>query len=140
MKKLGLIILLSLFVSTAFASKCKKVKIKVENNTGHEVRVKKLEFYDDPAGKWRDEQVKNSTIKNGNSHTYEENLGYVLGRRVTKFKVKYDYRLEDGTMSKDIWSNEIKPTATGDDGNLTCKSDRTTYIVDFTKEKFKSKP
>ena len=140
MKKLGLVILSSLFVSTAFAATCKNVSIKVKNNTGHEVRVKKLQFYDDPAGKWRDEDVKNTYIKNTKSNSFKESLGSVLGRRVTKFKIRYDYRLQDGTMSKDIWSNSVVPTAKNDDGNLTCKSDRTTYTVDFTKEKFKSKP
>ena len=154
--KLLLIMLFAIFiVPSSFAGflgwgvpTCEHVTIKIKNNIefptesgkmkkNRKLRVKKLQFYDDAADKWRSEQVKNTTITGGAIGTFKESLGDVRGMKVTKFKIRYDYELEDGKWGKDLWSDPIVPTSNQSD--LVCKNNKTIYTIDFTNSKFNKK-
>ena len=97
----------------AFADKCKAPKVKIVNNRTKEaaVKVSKIQYFDGCENKWREESLSNEEIeKGGKSHTWTDDLEYVEGCKVSKFKVYRALRNTTGSAYGDYaWGSEIVP-------------------------------
>jgi hypothetical protein len=97
----------------AFADKCKAPKVKIVNKRTKEaaVKVAKIEYWDGCEGKYRTEELANAEIeKGGKSHTWTDDLEYVEGCEIKKFKVYRALRNTTGSAYGDYaWGGELVP-------------------------------
>jgi hypothetical protein len=115
MKKLAIAsaVLVSLVAGgPAFADKCKSPKIKITNGRTKEeaVKVSKIDYFDACENKWRTESLPNQEIKKGASFTWTQDLGFVEGCKVSKFKVYRALRQSTGAAYGDYsYGAELTP-------------------------------
>ena len=89
----------------AFRRSCKDVYLKVQNNTGEEIKVIDLDYWDPSSGRngiWRSEPVSNEVIPDGQPWQEVRNLEKV-DQMNTRIRVQYRTRTENGNWS---WSVE----------------------------------
>lgn len=85
---------------------CKDVKIKVTNDAYDEIRVTKINYRDAEDKKWRDNNLKNDTVKSGKTKTFTETLEYVGNEEIPRFQVKFDYKRDaSDDWTNGVWSN-----------------------------------
>jgi len=86
-------------MSAMASDKCKNIDITVKNQTGSEIRVKKIKHYDYDRSKWRSNFNVSNKISNNYQKTYTKNLQYVKNDE-TKVAVYY-YNFRTGN---NIWA------------------------------------
>ena len=105
--------------SQALADVCKEPKVKVVNDKKQTIKVKKIEYFDDCNKKWRTEDVSDTEIASGASKTFTDNLEYVEGCKITKFKLYRAVRQDTGSKYGEYsWGGELVP----DEGAPICKT------------------
>ena len=67
---------------------CKGVYINVANPNGATVKVIDIDYWDESAGRWRSEPVKNRVLRKGESWSWRKRLEKV-GAENTKLRVEY---------------------------------------------------
>ena len=67
---------------------CKNFDIKIDNYSGYQVKVTKVEYYDYDKTKWRNENLTQKILQNNVRWTWERDLEHVDNDH-TKFKVSY---------------------------------------------------
>ncbi|NOZ53356.1 MAG: hypothetical protein GXP08_09455 [Gammaproteobacteria bacterium] len=108
-----------LFSTAAMADqKCKSVDIIVNNQYGKMIKVTKINYRDKEDKRWRDNNVSNTEITNGNSQTIDETLEYVGNETIPKMQVEFRYKENDGDWSDKVWSN----VTTGLGGSVCVKN------------------
>lgn len=90
-------------VSAMAGDNCKNVNITVKNQTGSEIRVKKIKHYDYDRGKWRGNFNLANKISNGYQKTYRKNLQFVKNDEAKVGVYYYNFR----TGNK-IWAYSSK--------------------------------
>lgn len=106
--------------SQAIADTCKDPKVKVVNDRKEAIKIKKIQYFDDCDKKWRTEEVTDTEIAAGQAKTFTDNLEYVQGCKVTKFKLYRAVRQPTGAAYGDYnWGGELVP----DEGPKVCGKD-----------------
>ena len=67
---------------------CKNFDIKIDNHSGYQVKVTKVEYYDYDKTKWRNEDLTHKILQNNVRWTWERNLEHV-DNDDTKLKISY---------------------------------------------------
>ena len=96
----------------AFADKCKNPTVKIVNKRTKEaaVKVSKIDYWDGCEGKWRTESLENKEIEKGKSASWTDDLEYVEGCKIEKFKVYRALRNTTGSAYGDYnYSSELVP-------------------------------
>lgn len=107
-----------------FGDACKNVKFSVKNqhNSGGQIEIREVQYYNKANGKWQTEQVSNK-IANQNQvvTTNGDDLKDSEGEQITKVKFKYKYKGtgRGANWSDEIVSNEFVP------GSPVCNAGRT---------------
>jgi hypothetical protein len=108
---------------TIFGDACKNVKFSVKNqhNSGGQIEIREVQYYNKANGKWQTEQVSNK-IANQNQvvTTNGDDLKDSEGEQITKVKFKYKYK---GTGRGANWSDEILSSEFVP-GSTTCNANR----------------
>ena len=72
---------------------CRNVTIKVENESGEEIKITDIDYYDpDALGDWRSEPIANSKVSNGDTWEKTRRLEKVKGQET---RIRLDYKLRD---------------------------------------------
>lgn len=90
-----------------FGDACKNVKFSVKNqhNSGGQIEIREVTYYNKANGKWQTEQVANKLINQGATGTTNgDDLKDSEGEQITKVKFKYKYK---PTGAGANWSDEI---------------------------------
>lgn len=90
-----------------FGDTCKNVKFKVKNqhNSGGQIEIRQVEYYNKANGQWQTEDVPNDVINQGGTLTTNgDDLRDSEGEQITKIKFRYKYK---GTGRGANWSDEI---------------------------------
>ncbi len=100
-----------LLSSPALASRhCKDVYLKVINNTGNEIKVIDLDYYDPAYQKWRSEPVPNEVIPNNQVWQETRRLENVNQKNI---RIRVEYRIPDsdrmGGWSREVFTKESSP-------------------------------
>ncbi len=111
--------------------KCKSADIKVQNSYGNKIKVSKINYRDKEDKKWRDNNLSNTEIANGNTRTINETLEYVGNENVPKMQVQFQYLENDGDWSDKVWSN----VTTGLGGSVCVKDKDYNITVSGTASK-----
>lgn len=85
---------------------CKGVYINVSNPGGKTVKVIDIDYWDESAGRWRSEPVKNRVLRKGESWSWRRTLEKV-GAENTRIRV--EYRVYKG-KTFDKWSGVKRKT------------------------------
>ena len=104
----------------AFRRSCKDVYLKVQNNTGAEIKVIDLDYWDDASEIWRSEPVSNEVIPDGQPWQEVRNLEKIK-RLDSQTRVQYRTRDEDGG-----WSSRVHEATSP---MAKCNSNETSYII-----------
>ncbi|ACB49387.1 hypothetical protein cce_0035 [Crocosphaera subtropica ATCC 51142] len=93
-----------LLSSPALASRhCKDVYLKVVNNTGNQIKVIDLDYYDPAYQKWRSEPVPNEVIPDGQVWQETRRLEKVNEKNI---RIRVEYRIPDPERNGG-WSREV---------------------------------
>ncbi len=114
----------------AFADKCKNPTVKIVNKRTKEaaVKVSKIDYYDGCEGKWRTESLDNKEIEKGKSASWSDDLEYVEGCKISKFKVYRALRNTTGSAYGDYaYGAELVPN---EGANQVCGSTKT-YTIEL---------
>ena len=103
-----------------FRRSCRDVYLEVENNTGDDILVIDVDYWDPSSEIWRSEPVSNETIRDGRSWQEERNLEKVDQMR-TRIRVEYLTR-----VGSDDWSDEVHQE---ESETAFCSSDDSEYII-----------
>lgn len=90
-----------------FGDACKNVKFTVKNqhNSGGQIEIRQVEYYNKANGKWQTEDIPNQIINQGATFTTNgDDLKDSEGEQITKIKYRYKYK---GTGRGANWSDEI---------------------------------
>lgn len=85
---------------------CKSVRIDTLNNFAHEIRIRKINYFDQEDARWRTNDIRNTVIQRGRSRPVTETLEYVGNERLTHFQLLIDYKRrpsDDWTTGR--WTN-----------------------------------
>ncbi|MFN7931451.1 MAG: hypothetical protein U0Y68_26685 [Blastocatellia bacterium] len=77
-----------------FGDACKNVKFTVKNqhNSGGQIEIREVQYFNKANGKWQTEQVANKTANQGATVTTNgDDLKDSEGEQITKIKFKYKY-------------------------------------------------
>ncbi len=101
----------SFFISSpALASwHCKDVYLKVVNNTGNEIKVIDLDYYDPAYEKWRSEPVSNEVIPNNQVWQETRRLERVNEKNI---RIRVKYRVPDSDRMggwSEVFTKESSP-------------------------------
>jgi hypothetical protein len=103
----------------AAADNCKSPDVKVVNERTTTIKVTKIQYFDECDNKWRIENVKATEIEPGHSATFQDDLEYVGGCRISKFKLFRSTRNSTGgAYDAPIWGGEATP----DEGSKVCQT------------------
>jgi len=98
-----------------FSASCKNVTIKVRNQTGYDIKIIDIDFYDYVNNRWRSKIVKNTEVKKNKSWSKKLRLQKVGGDK-TRVKIQYRVKNKGGLFKK--WSEVINRET----GAKTCKT------------------
>ncbi len=90
-----------------FGDACKNVKFSVKNqhNSGGQIEIREVQYFNKANGKWQTEEVANKVANQGATVTTNgDDLKDSEGEQITKVKFKYKY-LPTGRGTN--WSDEI---------------------------------
>lgn len=90
-----------------FGDACQNVKFKVKNqhNSGGQIEIRQVEYFNKANGKWQVEDIPNQIINQGATFTTNgDDLKDSEGEQITKIKYRYKYK---GTGRGANWSDEI---------------------------------
>ena len=90
-----------------FGDACKNVKFTVKNqhNSGGQIEIRQVEYFNKANGKWQTEDIPNQVINQGATFTTNgDDLKDSEGEQITKIKYRYKYK---GTGRGANWSDEI---------------------------------
>lgn len=90
-----------------FGDACQNVKFAVKNqhNSGGQIEIRQVEYYNKANGKWQTEDIPNQIINQGATFTTNgDDLKDSEGEQITKIKYRYKYK---GTGRGANWSDEI---------------------------------
>lgn len=107
-----------------FGDACKDVKFKFTNNhnSGGEIEVRQVKYYNKANGKWQNEDVNNVNCGKGKTCTTNgDNLSDSEGEQLTKIKFVYKYK---PTGKGANWSDEVESTEFVPN-NPTCNAGKT---------------
>jgi hypothetical protein len=107
-----------------FGDACKDVKFKFTNqhNSGGEIEVRQVKYYNKANGKWQNEDVNNVNCRQGKTCTTNgDNLSDSEGEQLTKIKFVYKYK---PTGNGANWSDEVE-SAEFAPNNATCNAGKT---------------
>jgi hypothetical protein len=107
-----------------FGDACKNVKFKVKNqhNSGGQIEIRQVEYYNKANGKWQVEDIPNQVINQGATFTTNgDDLKDSEGEQITKIKYRYKYKPTGAgaNWSDEIVSSEFVPS------NPVCNAGRT---------------
>lgn len=85
----GALLLSAFTAAPAFAKTCKDVYVQATNQTGGNIKIIDLDYWDDESEKWRSKPVKNEEIKKGLLWQQTFNLQRVNNQDV---KIRIEYR------------------------------------------------
>ena len=88
-----------------FRRSCKDVYLLVENETGEEILVIDVDYWDPSSELWRSEPVSNETIPDGQPWQEQRNLEKV-DQMNTKIRVEYRTRSGNGEWSESVQEEE----------------------------------
>jgi hypothetical protein len=93
----------------AFADICRDPDVKVFNDKSIAMEVRKIKYFDACNNVWRTEDVPDTEILPGASHTFHDDLEYVEGCTIPEFML---YRRVFGSTgwTSVIWGNTLTPT------------------------------
>ena len=121
-----------LFSGLVFSDQqCKSADLVVTNSYGKTIRVTKINYRDKEDKKWRDNDITNTEITDGNNKTIDETLEYVGNEEIPKMQVEFQYKEDDGDWSDRVWSN----VTTGLDGQPCVKDKNYALSVSSTTTK-----
>jgi hypothetical protein len=101
-----------------FTPSCKDVTLKAVNNTGKEIKIIDLDFYDYVNKRWRSKVTKNERIANKKSWVKKFRLQKIGGDK-TRVRFQYRVRLKDKGLKQ--WSKTINHKT----AKLTCRDGMT---------------
>lgn len=107
-----------------FSDACKDVKFKFTNNhnSGGEIEVRAVKYFNKANGKWQNEDLNNLTCGQGQTWTtIGDNLSDSEGEQLTKIKFVYKYK---PTGKGANWSDEVESTEFVPN-NPTCNAGKT---------------
>ena len=84
---------------------CRKVDVRVTNNTGSKIKIVDLDYYDSQKQKWRSEPTPNAVIANGRVWRKTRSLERIF---LEQTKVKIKYRKPKTTGSGKWWGSVSK--------------------------------
>jgi hypothetical protein len=87
-----------------FSAGCKDVTVKVRNQTGYDIKIIDVDFYDYMNDRWRSKIVKNTKVNKGKSWTKKLRLQKVGGDK-TRVKIQYRVKNQGGFIKK--WSKVV---------------------------------
>ena len=93
----------------AFADLCRSPDVKVINDKSIAMEVRQISYLDKCNNVWRTEDVPNTEILPGASHTFHDDLEYVEGCAISQFKL---FRRVFGSAgwTSVIWGNPLTPS------------------------------
>lgn len=99
-----------------FGDTCKNVKFKVKNqhNSGGQIEIRQVEYYNKANGNWQVEDIPNQVINQGATFTTNgDDLRDSEGEQITKIKYRYKYKPTGAgaNWSDEIVSNEFIPSS-----------------------------
>jgi hypothetical protein len=99
-----------------FGDACKNVKFKVKNqhNSGGQIEIRQVEYFNKANGKWQVEDIPNQVINQGATFTTNgDDLKDSEGEQITKIKYRYKYKPTGAgaNWSDEIVSNEFVPSS-----------------------------
>lgn len=97
------------FAINAFGDNCRNVTFRVTNNTGREIDIKKVKYFNAAKAAWKTENVKNGSERCRVGQTCElerEDLAGADGDRITK--IKFIYKEVSGNVERE--SKQFEPT------------------------------
>jgi hypothetical protein len=99
-----------------FGDACKNVKFKVKNqhNSGGQIEIRQVEYFNKANGKWQVEDIPNQVINQGATFTTNgDDLRDSEGEQITKIKYRYKYKPTGAgaNWSDEIVSNEFVPSS-----------------------------
>jgi hypothetical protein len=99
-----------------FGDTCKNVKFKVKNqhNSGGQIEIRQVEYYNKANGQWQVEDIPNQVINQGATFTTNgDDLRDSEGEQITKIKYRYKYKPTGAgaNWSDEIVSNEFVPSS-----------------------------
>lgn len=87
---------------------CKDVTLKVENDSGEEIKITDIDYYDpDAIGDWRSEPIGSHRVDSGDTWEKTRRLEKVNGQR-TRIRVDYKLRDSDGDWG---WTRRVESTS-----------------------------
>ena len=100
----------------AFADLCRNPDVKVINDKSIAMEVRQIRYKDMCQNQWRTEDVPDTEILPGASHTFHDDLEYVEGCAVSQFQL---YRRVFGSAgwTSVIWGNQLTPS---EGSNVVC--------------------
>ncbi len=101
-----------------FSASCKEVTLKATNNTGKEIKIIDLDFYDYVNKRWRSKVTKNERIANKKRWVKKFRLQKIGGDK-TRVRFQYRVRLKDKGFKQ--WSKPINHET----ARLTCRDGMT---------------
>lgn len=97
---------------------CKNVNITIQNNGSLPIEARYLRVYDHHNQDWDTEQLSNTVIMPGRSHTYRENLADVGGKTFT-LKPYYRTLQQSGTWSSTVSGSTSEFSRCDNSGSYT---------------------